>query len=110
MSKYGAVKTMVDGHCFASKGEAGRYRELEILMSAHQINDLRLQVVYDLAPAVMILGRRPPPLRYVADFVYMRYGREVVEDFKGVRTEGYRIKRHLMKAIHGIDIYETGAK
>jgi hypothetical protein len=84
------------------------------LQRAGPVYDLRREVVYELAPAVVIQGRRRPPLRYVADFVYMlrssdqeEDARMVVEDCKGVRTEGYRIKRHLLKAVHGIEILET---
>ena len=49
-------------------------------------------------------------MRYKADFTYFddRQGGEfVVEGVKGFRTEGYKIKRHLMKAVHGIEVLET---
>lgn len=41
----------------------------------------------------------------MADFVYRRDGERVIEDVKGVITEGYRIKRHLM-AVKGLIITE----
>jgi hypothetical protein len=46
---------------------------------------------------------------YIADLVYWRTGKpkEIVEDVKGVRTPEYKIKKKLMKAIYGIDIFET---
>lgn len=50
-----------------------------------------------------------PALRYVADFVYWhnQKGCQVVEDSKGHLTDVYRIKRHLMATVHGIEILET---
>ena len=102
MTKYRAKKT----NGYASKKEADRAFSLRILAGAGCITDLREQVVYELAPSVVIQGRKRPPLRYIADFVYRNDGKQVVEDVKGMITPAYRIKRHLMKAIHGIDIYE----
>jgi len=101
-NKYGAKKTTVDGITFASKKEALRYSELKILEKAGQISRLEWQIQYVLAPAVRIGGRMRPSLRYYADFRYRTHdGQTVIEDVKGgsVRTEGYRIKRHLMAAL-----------
>lgn len=106
-TKYGANKTVVNGRKFDSKSEAKRAGELELAQRFGQISDLRYQVVYILAPSVVINGRKKPALRYVADFVYIRDGVEVVEDRKGMLTAVYRIKRHLMKSVHNIDIFET---
>ena len=103
MTKYRAKKT----NGYASKKEADRAFFLRILVADGCIADLREQVVYELAPGVVIQGRKRPPLRYIADFVYQAHGKQVVEDVKGMITPVYRIKRHLMKAIHGIDIHET---
>lgn len=44
---------------------------------------------------------------YYADFVYFENGERIVEDVKGVRTEAYKIKRKLMRWIHGIEIREV---
>lgn len=106
-SKYSAKKVVVDGRSYDSKAEATRARSLILEERAGFIAALRFQVVYELAPSVVIAGRKRPPLRYVADFVYIRDGIEVVEDVKGMLTAVYRIKRHLMKSVHGIDILET---
>jgi hypothetical protein len=105
--KYNAKRVMCDGYTFHSKREAARYLKLAIEQRVGIITDLCLQVPYVLAPAVVIAGRKRPPMRYVADFTYLRDGIFVVEDVKAVITEGYRIKRHLMKSVHGIDILET---
>ena len=52
-------------------------------------------------------GEDKRQMRYVADFVYVEGGREVVEDVKGYRTAEYKRKRRLMKKIYGVDIRET---
>ena len=109
MSKYRAKKTEVFGATFDSAFEARAYLELRAREVAGEIADLKTQVVFELAPAVKIQGRKRPPLRYVADFSYIEGGKLVVADAKGVITEGYRIKRHLMAAVHGVEIREIRA-
>lgn len=47
------------------------------------------------------------PVRYVADFVYEKDGETVVEDFKGLPTPEYIIKRKLMLYMKGIRIREV---
>ena len=110
-NKFGALKTVVDGITFDSRGESECYKDLKFLERSGHISNLRLQVKYDLAPAAIVNGRKKLPLRYIADFVYfdVQKGVEVVHDFKGKLTDVYVIKRHLMKTVHGIDIYETYA-
>ena len=49
-------------------------------------------------------SRTKPAIRYVADFVYVEKGAEVIEDVKGVLTPEFKIKRHLMKALLGMDV------
>lgn len=111
MSKYHNVKSTVDGIEFASKREANRWCELRLLQRAGEIKDLQRQVRFELAPPVRIgaTGRMKPALRYLADFSYldMKLGQRVVEDVKSAPTaekEAFRIKLHLMKSIHGIDV------
>ena len=98
--KYGNKRIQADGMTFDSMREWARYGELKTLQAAGEISDLRCQVPYELAPGVVINGRRRPPLRYVADFVYREKGAplDTIEDVKGAVTEAYRIKRHLMVA------------
>lgn len=103
MSKYKSVRT----NGYASQREAKRAGVLSVLERTGNITDLKEQVVFELAPSVVINGRKRPAMKYVADFVYTQGGRRVVEDVKGFRTDVYRIKRHLMKSVHGIDIFET---
>lgn len=58
-SKYGAVKTAVDGHTFDSKKEAEYYCELKTRLQAGDIKGFCLQPTFILAPG----------LKYKADFV-----------------------------------------
>lgn len=109
MNKYKNKPQSIDGENYRSKREHRRHIDLKLLERSGQICGLSREVAFVLAPAVKIGGRMRPPLRYIADFVYSvpKSGSVVVEDAKGIRTEGYRIKRHLMKSILGIDILET---
>ena len=101
-SKYGAVRTTVDGITFASKKEAKRYSELKLLERAGEIGTIALQQGYD----IIVCGNKI--CRYVSDFAYRtKDGEQVVEDVKGVRTSTYRLKAKLMQAIYGITIKET---
>lgn len=100
--------TDADGTTFDSKAEYRRWNQLALLQRAGHISNLERQVVYVLADAVVLDGRRKPALRYLADMRYVdASGAVVVEDVKGIITPAYRIKRHLMKSIHGIDVREV---
>jgi len=109
VSKYGAKKTEVDGIMFDSMAEARRYGQLLLLGKAGHISGLTLQVPFILAPAVILNGRKKPALKYIADFMYtdMKLCKVVVEDVKGVITPLFRVKQHLMKHMHGIDVRIT---
>lgn len=106
-SKYSNERVTVGEQTFDSRREMERYHHLLILQRAGHIQQLQRQVEFILAPAVVIGGRKRPPLKYVADFTYVERGATVktVEDVKGVITKEYRIKRHLMAAM-GIPIKE----
>ncbi|WP_235837979.1 DUF1064 domain-containing protein [Chitinasiproducens palmae] len=109
-AKYGNCKVEVDGITFDSRREAARYQTLKAMQAAGQIRDLRRQVPFVLTEAVVLDGRKKPALRYVADFTYVEGGALVVEDVKSTITakaSTYRTKKHLMKAVHGIDIREV---
>lgn len=102
-SKYGAVKTEIDGIMFDSKHEASRYRELRLLEQAGEISNLCLQVPFEL----IAKSKYGTAIRYYADFVYNdSYGRLIVEDAKGVKTPVYRLKKRMMAEKYGIEIKE----
>ena len=102
MTKYHAVKTTIDGIRFDSKAEAARYNVLKLLERNGNISLLVIHPVYPL----VVMGQKVG--KYIADFEYVdEFGREVVEDVKGVKTPVYRLKKKLVKALYGIDILET---
>ena len=105
-SKFGNVKTVVDGAKLDSKREAKRYRELGLLFKSGEIDFLARQVRFYLSNGIT----------YIADFVYgetLPIGNKqalfkiTVEDAKGVRTPEFKIKAKLMKAEYGIDVVEV---
>lgn len=106
-SKYHAKKTVVDGITFDSKREADRYLVLKGMEEDGLIDDLRRQVRYELVPAFDVDGRHYRPVFYVADFVYIEDGKEIVEDVKGMMTDVYKLKSKLFARRYGKVIRET---
>ena len=107
-SKYHSKKTELDGYVFDSKAEAARWGELRFLERAGEISDLKRQVGFVLAPAVRLGAdqRMKPALKLIVDFQYTdeRTGKLVLEDTKGVVTEAFRIKQHLLKDRYGMEV------
>jgi len=108
-SKFGAKKTIVDGITFDSKWESERYGQLRAMERGGIVTDLKLQVKYD------IIINDIKICRYIADFVYKEESpdgkiKEIVEDAKGFETPEFKLKKKLMKAVHGIDIYLSKKK
>jgi len=100
-NKYRAIKTVVDGIKFDSKKEAARYQTLKLMESNGHISDLKLQPKFDLIVNDKKIGF------YKADFEYTQDGKIVVEDVKGMKTPVYNLKKKMIKAIYGFDIFET---
>lgn len=106
-SKYHAKKTVVDGIEFDSAKEAKRYTRLRDMQEAGEIQNLRLQVPFELLPSFECDGVKYRGMKYIADFVYYRDGKQVVEDTKGWKTQEYRLKKKLMAYINHINIEES---
>lgn len=105
--KYRNKPVVVDGVRFDSKREAARWERLCGYEQCGLITNLERQVTYVLAPSVKIEGekRARPALRFKVDFRYVdEDGKTVVEDAKGVADTAFRIRQHLMKSVHGIDV------
>lgn len=110
-SKYRNKKIATDEGVFDSKAEYKRWQELNLMQKAGLITELDRQVPFVLAPGVVINGRKRPPMKYIADFVYHdENGNKVVEDVKGHLTDAYKIKRHLMMSAHNQSINEIYLK
>ena len=109
--KYRNKPCQIGAEKYRSQREAKRHQTLLLMQKAGRIAGLTREVPFVLAPGVKILGedRARPALRYVADFTYsdVRSGTVVVEDAKGMQTAMYRLKKHLMKTVHGIDVVEA---
>jgi uncharacterized protein DUF1064 len=102
-----AARVGIAGTWFASIKEGRRYLELRVLAASGAIDDLRLQVTYNLTVTSKIDGLERVIGNYIADFVYWRGGERIVEDSKGFRNQLYlRSKKHL-QAQYGLKILET---
>lgn len=115
--KYKAKKITTDDGVFDSQGEYKRWLQLKEMEERGEIENLRRQVSYELlpkqklpVPRISKKGTRQiheSSVTYVADFEYECGGHKVTEDFKGVLTPEYKIKRKLMLYKFGIEIRET---
>lgn len=106
-SKFHAKKTVVDGIEFDSAKEAKRYTKLRAMEEEGEIDGLLLQVPFELLPSFDLEGVKYRGVRYIADFVYYRNGKRVVEDCKGFKTPEYKLKKKLMAYINHINIEES---
>ena len=126
--KYGNNKIKNAFGTYDSELEWARYVFLSNRQKEGEISDLRRQVEYLLIPAqygteikhlktkdkeVRVMLERP--CSYIADFVYERNGKTIVEDCKGedkkykgkrfsTQTADFKIKKKLMLYIHNIQI------
>lgn len=118
--KYHNKIVKYDGLEFDSKKEMYRYIRLKSMQDEGLISDLRLQVPFEIIPAIYeeqeiqlktktkyVTKCVQRAAYYVADFVYKdASGNEIVEDTKGVRTHDYELKKKMMRAFLGITIKE----
>ena len=126
--KYGNNKIKNAFGTYDSQLEYARFVFLSNRQKEGEITNLRRQVEYLLIPAqygteirhlktkdkeVRVLLERP--CSYIADFVYERNGKTIVEDCKGedkkykgkrfsTETAAFKIKKKLMLYIHNIQI------
>lgn len=92
-NKYGAKRTTIDGHTFDSAKEAARFSVLSTLVRHGSV------LWFVCQPTFYLQGG----IKYKPDFlVVWADGTVTVEDPKGgeaTKTEGYRLKRRLLKAL-----------
>lgn len=118
-NKYHAKKVTILGIDFDSKKEGMRYLLLRDMERNGQISDLQLQVPFELLPTIYEdvtvhlktkdkIERRVKQrsVSYIADFVYTKDGKQVVEDTKGLRLPEYILKKKMMLALLNIEITE----
>lgn len=108
-NKYRNKITELDGIKFASRKEAARYSQLKLYEKGKLIENLRLQVSFELIPKLVINGKTERAIKYIADFAYFDTvnKKEIVEDTKGMITDVFKLKYRLMKLIHNIDVKIT---
>ena len=118
--KYGNSKIKNAYGTFDSQLEWSRFLFLSNREKEGEITNLRRQVEYLLIPAqygteIKHLKTKDKEVRvllerscsYVADFVYERNGKTIVEDCKGAKaviTEAAKIKKKLLLWVHGIEL------
>lgn len=86
-----------------SMREANRCNELHLMQKAGLISDLEAHP----QPSYSLVVNGHKVCKYVPDFRYVENGALIVEDTKGVRTDAYRIKARLLRAVEGIEVRET---
>lgn len=92
----------MNGITFASKREADRYLVLWAMYADGKIENLELQKRLRCT----VNGHKV--CDYLADFTYNYPGGDmIVEDVKGMKTDVYKLKKKLVKAVYGIDIVEV---
>lgn len=121
MSKYHNKITYVDGIKFDSGREADYYVIYKNLQRNGKISNLRMQVPFELIPAVyreevkhlktkdkIVQRCIQKSTHYYADFVYDDIdGKTHVIDVKGRRTKEYSLKKKMMLAFKNIEIEEV---
>lgn len=101
MSKYGAKKTTIDNIKFDSRAEAAYYSRLKMLRKAKQIQEFECQPVFVLVPPFRKNGKHYRGIKYVADFKVTHLDGSIeIIDVKGVRTQGYLLKRQLFENLY----------
>ena len=101
MTRYGARKTTVDGHVFASKMESEFYDHLKRLQAAGEVDHFVLQPSFTLQTGFKKHGKAYRPITYVADFgVAFADGRRVVYDVKGMPTPVFKLKQKLYARLY----------
>lgn len=118
-NKYHARKVVFDGITFDSKKEGLHYLALREQERRGEISNLRLQVPFELLPAIykdevvhlktkdkVVKKLVQRAVHYIADFVYIKDGKEYVVDAKGLRPAEYILKKKMMLANLGIEIIE----
>jgi hypothetical protein len=107
MNKYKNKKVVYKDMKFDSKKEYLRYLVLEDMQRKGEISGLQTQVPFVLVPPFQLNNIKYKGMRYIADFVYKKDGKTVVEDVKGMKTDVYKIKKKLMAYMHKIEIKEV---
>lgn len=91
-SKFHNRKVKDGAKIFDSQGEYERYKYLCILEKAGDITDLTFH-----EEQLVLLHN--PCIKYIPDFCYVENGVKILEDFKGVQTKEFIIKKKMIAAM-----------
>lgn len=116
-NKYKNEKVEFDGIKFDSKRERDRYMVLKDAERCGVISELKCQPKFTLIPAQyheeakqlktkvkMVKKCDFLAITYTGDFQYVKDGKVVVEDVKGMVTPEYKLKEKMMAYFHHIII------
>jgi hypothetical protein len=100
-NKYGNKKTVYNGNKYDSKKEAEYAYRLDMLIKAKEVISWERQIRLNL------LVNDIKVCAYLVDFI-VKYPDNKVEyvDVKGYKTDIYKLKKKLVKAVLDIDIVE----
>jgi hypothetical protein len=106
-NKYGAKRVEYDGIWFDSQAECNHYCVLKLRQKQGEISNLEVHPKYELSingRPILIRSEAYPNGRkalFRPDFRYTQEGRGVVvEDYKGMRTKDYVLRRAVFEAIY----------
>jgi hypothetical protein len=97
-NKYNNKPTLKDGIRFQSAKEAKRYAELQLMLKAGVIKNLKLQPRFKLQDGFTTAnGEKIQAIFYIADYMYDDIERDetAVEDVKGYKTSVFKLKQKL---------------
>ncbi len=100
MNKYRNKKVQVDMYVFDSIAESRRYKELKLLEKAGEISNLQLQPRFLLQDSFKKNGKTYRKVEYIADFMYLQDGKNIVEDVKGIQTDVFKLKHKLFEKLY----------
>ena len=103
--KYRNVKATIDSMKFDSRGEGMRWLALRQEERNGTIEKLQRQIAWKL------FGKNNTAVCVIkVDFQYVENGAIVVEDWKGMETEAFRLKEKLFKDNYpGVEFRKSGA-
>lgn len=88
-SKFHNKKVTVDGVTYDSTKEYERHCYLKILEKAGDISNLRFH-----KDSIILID--DPLVKYLPDFCYIENGKKIVEDFKGMQTKEFILKKKII--------------
>lgn len=110
VNKFHNKKIKVDGIVYDSTKEYERHCYLKILEKAGDISNLRFH-----KDSITLI--EDPLVKYIPDFCYIENGNNIVEDFKGMQTKEFILKKKMiismikkgsLKIVFRIVKYENG--